>query len=284
MYDIGFYCICDDKYQEYIPLFIYFVSESYPGSYIEIDLTNKLNKNVDKDISLLDGHGYNFKINESQFNDSNKNNPDVLKTLRWITHKKSFDQCRYLWIGDIDMYICKEFPSLLSQHMKHMDFLNVPYSNFLRPKPPLRMSGIHIIKCEQWFNAIDEHIPTYHNMINNINKEQCNVIGVNEQVLYKLICETFGDPEKLHYAYDNHYSYDTYNTFIESQFHGIHIRAIEHRGKIGLTEGRNYKKYMSELSKLMTNNLFDQLITNNTKMQYVFNQIKSCLKSENINV
>lgn len=276
MYDIGFYCVCDDQYQEYIPLFIYFVSESYPGSYIEIDLTNRLNEQIAKDIDFFSDKKYNFQINELQFNNSNKNNPDVLKTLRWITHKESFDNCKYLWIGDIDMYICRESPSLLSQHIKHMDFLGVPYSNFLRPRQPLRMSGIHIVRCEQWFNAIDKHIPLYHNMTNNINKEQCNIIGLNEQILYKLICETFGDPEKAHYAYDNHYSYDTYNSLIESQFHGVHIRAVEHRGKTGFTEGRNYHKYIDQLLKLMDNTLFNKLIENNAKMQHVFRQINGC--------
>ena len=42
-----------------------------------------------------------------------------LKTFRWLIPQYYFKDYKYVYIGDVDMLICKENPPLLNLHIDH---------------------------------------------------------------------------------------------------------------------------------------------------------------------
>ena len=110
-----------------------------------------------------------------------------MKAYRWLVYDTSFEQYKYLYIGDIDIYICKEAIPLHEQHIQHMESQKLVYSNIVRaygaePKwiqeyqkilekirvytlivriyhkffYHKRLSGLHFIKVNEYYKAIKQ--------------------------------------------------------------------------------------------------------------------------------
>jgi len=172
--------IVNKKYQRYIPLFLYFCLKSYPNYGVKLFLTENIQ---DKYISIINRLRELGKIEivEYFFKDFPKSNQE-LKTFRWLFESKDFDGYDYIYIGDIDLIICKEKISLLNQHLQHCDQNNLPYSNSVRPNSK-RLSGLHFIKKNEYYKKMSSVIDEYRVLLKNGKLKHSR----NEETLYKMI-------------------------------------------------------------------------------------------------
>ncbi len=225
MHDICFFTSVNSSYQKYIPWHIYFILKSYPEASVMIALSGTLNNRTQRAIDLLDG---NFTIIQKAFPEYECNNQDTIKCLRWLTLLPQFLEHEYMLIGDVDMAICRESPSLIEQHIRHCESLGLPYSNFIRPETPTRMSGVHFIKTGEWFDSTTEQRKKFLRLLRCGGIKFNNPKGHNEQLLYSIIKESeIGLPPA---SKPFRFMTEDYSRHISSHHHGIHIRAIEHGG------------------------------------------------------
>ncbi len=249
---ICFITIANKQYQIYLPWYLYFLGQSYPNSTALIYLSESLDNNIRKAIDLIQ---YDYKIKENCFQDFHCNNPNVIKCLRWLNIDEDIMQFDYAHIGDIDLGICKEEPSLLEQHKKHCNITKLPYSNFVRPQLPPRLSGVHFIKIDEWFDAMMDQIVIYRDRLEKGQVCLPNPVGVNEQFLFNMITDSkLGKPhESITKSY--------YQCVNKSHHHGIHIRLIEISGVQAIAREVGCVCYKEQILLMANDQVFHKLAT-----------------------
>jgi hypothetical protein len=115
MKDLCFVMVVDgDKYEGYIPFFLYFLYKAYPGADAVIYVKNRLKPAVKSQMFMLSKNLKDFdkkySITESAFI-GYPDSSDTIKTLRWTLSGP--EGYKYIFIGDIDIFIVNETPSLL---------------------------------------------------------------------------------------------------------------------------------------------------------------------------
>lgn len=184
-------------YQDFIPIFIYGVHQAYPDYHVEVYCKDRLKRNVRRSLlSLEDGGSFNVRENTlSEY----PNARDNIKACRWLLDSRDFERFDHVYLGDIDLIILPETPSLFDQHKEHCTAIGLPYSNIARgydsrgilsPEEQDRMSGLHFIESEAYFKAMDPVIERYQTRL----KEP--VQWNNEKILYCMLTEAFGDIAK----------------------------------------------------------------------------------------
>ena len=216
-------------YRDYIPFYVYSFLKAYPEYDLKIYLNNEISPQLQRQIELC-GNPKNLTIYENfQFDglEIPKREPyeGALRALRWLVPPKDFAQYRACYVGDVDVFICKEEHSIYEQHCKHAEVLNLPYSNIIRSSPmpkntskpyivsrlkrygPVealrylrsdnsgwyQASGLHFYKTKEYYKAVGPQIP---HMIESMNQllrgkskywNRYQSVGTDEHVLYKLI-------------------------------------------------------------------------------------------------
>jgi len=252
MYDPSKMCfmtVANRPYQQYVPWFLYFLNRAYPEAHKLVLLDEAITEDVRQMVSLLSG---NFEVRERSFPEYTQTNANTIKCLRWLIYEPAFEQYECMSIGDVDMAIYVETPSYMDQHLSHCDLLGISYSNFVRPTLPRRVSGIHVIKPTEWFNAIVPMIEKYRPLLasNSIRLPQD---GFNEQLLLRMITESklSCPPSNLRETY--------MSSIVSSHHHGTHIRLAECGGINSLQRERGYLTHRSEVIAAVGTPLFKQL-------------------------
>lgn len=172
--------VVNNSYQRYLSLFIYFCLISYPYYGIRIFLTGALSDSHREHIDELKKRG-DVEIFEHVFKDFPKGNQE-LKTLRWIIGPEHFEDYENIYIGDIDMLICREDVDLMSQHLEHCRKNDLPYSNAIRSGTS-RLSGLHFVKKDEYYNTMMATIEEYKDLL-----RRGKLKGIkNEEILYKMV-------------------------------------------------------------------------------------------------
>jgi hypothetical protein len=177
--------VANKKYERYIPYFCFFVKKSYPKCNVKIFALDGLSDKVKNFVH----NGYRqseVKIIERLFDGFPQSNQE-LKSLRWLIPKEHFSDYEYVYIGDIDMLICKEPFGLLEQHKKHCFDNQLPYSNCVRPNTK-RLTGLHFFETKAYYEKMSKVIEKYTKALRG------NRLGLrsgtrNEEVLYSMIVE-----------------------------------------------------------------------------------------------
>jgi hypothetical protein len=172
-------------YQEYIPIFVYFVLRAYPDYYPLIFMQGALDARVRQRLELLRGLG-RFRVQDN-FQTALHWVGHRAKAVRWLLYDGEFADYDAVYSGDIDMLIMPENPKLHEQHDIHCEVLGLPYSNIIRPprvvrikKDPLsiakrlvqygvrdtlralplyetrvsQLSGLHYMRTDAYFRAV----------------------------------------------------------------------------------------------------------------------------------
>lgn len=175
--------VINKQYQRYIPIFVYFCLKSYPMYGVKLVLTEKLDKKYISTVEKLKELG-TVEIVEEYGKDLPKNNQE-LKTLRWLLEPELFDGYDYIYIGDIDIIICREDHTLLDQHLDSCSNTGLSYSNSVRPNSK-RMSGLHFIKKPEYYNETLSVIQKYVRLLKEGKLRHIS----NEKTLYKIVLES----------------------------------------------------------------------------------------------
>ena len=211
-------------YQSYVPYYIYFINQEYPDYDVLIYLDKPLERGCKHQIELLECFNYTIKeIDNSKIGLSEKafNVYNISRGTRWLLFDKSLLEYEAIYIGDVDILICKEQLGLYEQHMKHAKYLKLPYSNCIRiykePKTPrrfvvntkeyglrqayqtllfpihswYRLTGLHFILTKGGYDQLERGIRSVTEELNMVAENKSHtwtVCNINdESILFELI-------------------------------------------------------------------------------------------------
>ena len=109
----------DDGYQEYIPLFVYFALYAYPRYEVIIYLDGALHPEVAGCLRSIRDMG-NFDVRPLSYR-YDTGDPQSFKSLRWVLYDDDFAAYDNLYIGDVDVLIAREEPSLCARRVAHSE-------------------------------------------------------------------------------------------------------------------------------------------------------------------
>lgn len=213
MNNICFTTVVNQKYEHYIPLFWYSLYKSYPGYASTIFMKGSLSKNVRKAVAIMMDKG-DFNVKENCFENFDENE-QYFKTIRWLLNDDCIMDYQYLYIGDVDMIICKEPISLIEQHAQDAENQNLAYSNIVRGGQH-RLIGRHFIVTKPYFKKMNPVIKKYQSLLSQGKLDpKTNDEGKgNEWVLYRMIEDSgLGFPDSNKKSDRN----------ILSTHHGLHL-------------------------------------------------------------
>lgn len=146
-----------EKYQYYIPLYILSLHYSYPDYDIRIYIDNTICENVKKQLDILKKIKNNFYIIENfamttKFSKKAQKITQIQRCQRWLFFDEAFLNYKSIYIGDIDLFICKEDQPLFEQHIKHCEFIKKPYSNISRISKDVKKSFYNFLKFTYKFS------------------------------------------------------------------------------------------------------------------------------------
>lgn len=166
-------CICvyvsGRQYFEYVPFFIYFCKKAYPDYYIYIasgsqKFPRRMFYVIDK---LFPNDG--TILCEQIMRISNAHDPDTVKTRRWVMWPDRFNEFENIYIGDVDLFLVNETPSLLDRHLAVCEKYNSLYSNTCGIDDPKsrgnRMTGIHFFKTNEYRFRMELVLKKYRKLI-----------------------------------------------------------------------------------------------------------------------
>lgn len=254
------------KYQRYMPLFIYFCFKSYPDVGIKIFLLGKLLKKYKDIINELSMLG-DVTIKENCFSKYPKSNQE-LKTLRWVLDKEEFGAYNNIYIGDVDLLICREAIGLEEQHLIHCLDNDLPYSNMVRPNSKHRLSGLHFMKKDSYYAVMSSIIDKYDKLL--LEGKLFN--QKNETILYNMVKESgIGFPQ------------DSFRPH-----HGLHLgfwrngkrkRPVSDKawGDVGKD---SYKGYLKYFEKVIRSDLYKKIykITPLKEIKYMMDELHNTFK------
>lgn len=209
-------------YMKYIPYCIYGVLKSYPDSYVKVYIQDNLTDDIKAMLNMISSK--NFIIKENYYNNIIfSDNLNIIggasKVLKWLIPYNELSDFKYAYIGDIDMLIVNEIPSLLNNHINHMNDIKLPFSNSVRDNQK-RLTGLHFIDVKKYYSKMNNIINYYIN-----NNSMLNMILLkykrNEHFLYNIVMEGIGFDENL------------IKTNTEKYYrphHGTHLGIIRDRG------------------------------------------------------
>lgn len=261
--------VSSEQYSYYIPLCVYSILKHYPEYRPVICYQGKLNDKVKESLSLLQPLG-SFIIKEGEFEQYSTDRATV-KALRWLLYLDEFEQYDYVYIGDVDIFIIRETPSLLEQHIAHCKTLNLPYSNMIR-KNSNRLTGLHFVQTKPYFDAIRLQGEQYRDCSKFNQKDPLSQKSVNEYFLYRLVEQSgLGLPPRT--EGDCLMSPDDSNKVNFRPHHGLHLRVF---GKVRpeLRKNEAYQRYYAGFKKCQDDPIYQQILSYTSKeikqqIQYV---------------
>lgn len=177
------------EYQSYIPFQFFSLYKHYPDYDAVVYVDRKLRKETIKLLRLIPGYGEKYQVRLIDKITVPLPRP-IMKAYRWLMYDELFEDYQYIYIGDIDIYICSESIPLHEQHILHMTAQKSVYSNIVRAysEPPLpkwickhrqvlnrtglwipiknfhtlfhkyfyhkRITGLHFVHAEDYYSAV----------------------------------------------------------------------------------------------------------------------------------
>lgn len=195
-------------YMPYVPWFIFFAGKAYPEYSVRIYSSSSSHECMNV-LNVLNGLS-DWKINSSILREYHLDK-FKLKCIRWLLYPDDVQGFENIYIGDIDMAIFREFPSLLDFHLSRCRKINLPYSNRVRHGSGMqdsdrRLMGVHFARKE-WFSRTASSREIYISQFNDIRNKVKTFS--NEGLLFDLAKNNCGLP-----PIDSTPKYD---------YHGIHL-------------------------------------------------------------
>ena len=180
---VCFAVVVDSGYQRYVPYFTFFCFRAYPDCGVRVCLIDEIESSYKKVFKWVARFGnVEYLKNEFDFLKLRNN----IKIVRWILPESFFRGFDNVYIGDVDILISKEFPTLEMQHLENCERNQLPYSNAVRATEEKRLTGLHFIKKREYFSVMNPIIEKYADLLvkNKLFKIR------NETVLYNMIVES----------------------------------------------------------------------------------------------
>ncbi len=286
-----------DKYQDYVPLFIFSMKKAYPEYDIIIFLHDEVKEHVQEQLEYLTILG-SFKIIENYHAEVNfSTSPLHGAALRWILWDESFQSYDAIYVADIDIFYCKEDMSLLDQHLIHCQTIQKPFSNIKRKplyvKPyslrtfalnlkktsilftlktfffgtfvENKLTGLHFYLRKDYVSIVKPFYKKYEKMICNFDYNLHHSKGFNDESLLYDIIEEAGLSESLP-TMTTDYEMLTNSPYqpVFRPHHGIHLGIFRDSNypdyQIEILSTNIYKMYYKQFCRLEQDDIFKKLI------------------------
>jgi hypothetical protein len=227
IHPLSFMMICDKEYEVYIPYFLLFLSKAYPSYGVHFYSRDPVSSRIKEACEAVGSD--KWSIHENAFPEY-PNNSFVTKSLRWVIEPK-IDW--HIYIGDIDMLIFREQPSLFEYHLSRCKETNLHYSNRVRGSASgmrdgeHRLVGLHFVDYF-WYRQTAKARAEYAVALASTNL--FDKFASNECILYDIAKKSCGLPPA-----DERPVYD---------YHGIHLgiwRDPARRNPVLLIDNHKYK-------------------------------------------
>ncbi len=182
------------KYQAYLPLYIYSAQRAYPGSSVKV-FVDELLPEVLADIKILrlmDKGEIEIDttfLNEVKYLEGFKGTGSCgscMVSARWIIPPEKLPG-KYVLITDADIFFLPEQPDLKRFHIERMERVGLPFSNVIR-KGQRRMTGIHFFEKEPYYFYLKR-------ILRNMNKAKAERYqagtATDEGFLYNIVEHCF---------------------------------------------------------------------------------------------
>lgn len=213
--------IFGEKYQEYLPLLLYSIKKSYPEYNPVIFLHDEIKEDLKNRLKLVKKLGC-FTIKEKYFYNIKKLKRSQGKALRWVLRDEIIKEHDYVYFIDSDIIYIREPTALHIQHIKHMDLLDLPFSNIMRRKVnnnrsldtldsryncygiknavrnflkgtviENRLTGLHFVRTKDYFPKIRSAQRKYEKLLSS--KEYLKYFqGLSDEPILYQICKESG--------------------------------------------------------------------------------------------
>jgi len=236
---LAFATCVSKEYQSFIPWYVLGINRVYPHSKIILSLDCSVDSRVEK--ALVEINAKNVAIISNAF-PRVPGNKNYVKTQRWVHRPELYDDFKYIYVGDIDIIICKEDPAeitsthpLVSMHVEHMVKRGLYYHNVLK-HPENRLGGLHFYDSENWYKTVGPVIEKNKEAI--LEKAIANPKMSCEYSLYDMVVQAgIGLPERSSSWREELY------------FHGLHL------GRFRSIRDEDYKddynKYCDQIPEIV---------------------------------
>lgn len=175
------------EYLEFIPVYIYSILKSYPDYEIVIFCGETLPDNIRNSLNCIEWMG-SFTVVEGYLDhiSSKFDKRNAAACKRWFIYSEKFKEYKYIYIGDIDVFVLPEDVSIHEQHLRHCETINLDYSNVRRHANGKKLSGLHFIKTEAYLESMLPVVEKYKKLYNNDELHNTN----DENMLFDIISES----------------------------------------------------------------------------------------------
>jgi len=169
----------DEKYEAYIPLFIYCFNKAYPEHDLKIyyrgDISPHFEKYCAVGENVVEGFGLTLE-----------NNIATTPSIRFLVPQVDFEDYRYTLFTDIDILFRREPNGIVAPHLKAMEknhlecYENIMLKTIRGPSMP----GVHFVTREWWPDTAQTRVQYWQDLYENPNI--ANYKGFDEYMLYNM--------------------------------------------------------------------------------------------------
>lgn len=295
-------------FQTFIPDYILFSQTAYPDTEVIVLFADKkINRCVKKGLDILKDNNFKFtifNIYDTIKKSGIRNTSFFRAALRWVIDIPYFNKFDEIYIGDIDLLIMKEKDDLFTQHRKHSEFLNLPYSDIVRQERVIKttllkkikyslifkikgfknvwatpkyvvtteMTGLRYIKVKEYFEKVSINFEKYKNLLdsyfsNNDTGYPFYIPTFNDQqLLYMLMKDSFGGVPKS--SNNDGIECTETNSFSYRPHHGVHLKIFHNNDFETIRRigtSKAYLGYYKEFKKIYKTPLWEQLSVSRNK-------------------
>ena len=218
-----------EKYQGFIPLYIISLKESYPDYHIRLYIDKTLNKDTREAVNILSEYYGGIYVVENyaehtKFTKKAISIQQIQRCQRWLFYDEAFLDYEAIYIGDIDLLICREDKPLFEQHKLHCQIVGAPYSNISRAagkrrfnpriiarnvikfgplqslkyyfgknEPVIKLSGLHFVLTKEYYAKVKSVIDDFYDELNLLAVGKSNRYNLcsfnNEAMLRDLVMD-----------------------------------------------------------------------------------------------
>lgn len=285
------------KYQSFIPIYIYSILKSYPEYEVLVFSDTSMDARIVNSLDKLRNLGtfeivenYNFGFtNPRRGIDSSIFN----MAARWFIYDDRFLNYDSIYIGDLDILVCREESGIYEQHKKHCEVIGLPYSNCVRcsvstsklsiklilyylltfqfkilkkklssrGKIRNKLTGLHFILCEEYFKKL---VPVKNQILHELCEEALNW-ETDQEIIYELMKRSNIGIPKISPSSPVMESKNC-DSIGYRPHHGIHLGIFRNKlnvkKEIQLLNSYTYKEYYMKYLEMKEDPLFIELINN----------------------
>lgn len=264
-----------DWYRSYVPLFLFCLFKAYPDYEAVVFLRKPLGRVEKPGLKIVRDMGKVEFIYIDGFQKlaNRAERVKLFQTARFLVLTpevvRLLDGYDYIYLTDADILFMPEKLPLHEQHIKHMEVLELPYSNFVRNTDPPRLTGLHFGSLD-FYRRVSPIVELYADMVKAIGIPDGYGPCPDEALWYRIVQESgIGLPPKCNLfeqkTWEIVFDPNGYKNVWFGPHHGVHVgfgRAMKRFRPI--FDLPFYKRYMHSLGELMAEDerfgtLFDGL-------------------------